>query len=74
MGRKIRPTLSGGRAVTGPAAEIWTGASINVGEVYASPARDIVDKPRRTPGFGHAVHNSRLIARVEEAARTGVWQ
>ncbi|GAA0939901.1 Gfo/Idh/MocA family oxidoreductase [Pseudonocardia zijingensis] len=57
---------------TGPtAAEIWNGASINVGEVYASLARDIVNGTHHTPGFGHAVHNSRLIARVEQAARTG---
>jgi hypothetical protein len=57
---------------TGPtAAEIWKGASINVGEVYASLARDIVNGTYHTPGFGHAVHNSRLIARVEQAAKTG---
>lgn len=57
---------------TGPvAAEFWTGASINVGEVYASLARDIADGTRETPGFGHALHNSRLVARVEEAARSG---
>ncbi|ANY05124.1 Gfo/Idh/MocA family protein [Pseudonocardia sp. HH130630-07] len=60
---------------TGPtAADIWTGASINVGEVYAALARDITDGTRHTPGFGHAVHNSRLVARVELAARTGVRQ
>ncbi|MBQ1025219.1 Gfo/Idh/MocA family protein [Micromonospora sp. C95] len=60
---------------TGPtAADIWTGASINVGEVYASLARDITNGTYRTPGFRHAVHNSRLIARVEEAARTGIRQ
>jgi predicted dehydrogenase len=60
---------------TGPtAAEIWKGASINVGEVYASLARDIVNGTYHTPGFGHAVHNSRLIARVEQAAKTGLRQ
>ncbi|MFF5111211.1 Gfo/Idh/MocA family protein [Streptosporangium sp. NPDC000095] len=58
---------------TGPtAAEIWTGASINVGEVYAGLARDITNGTHHTPGFQHAAHNSRLIARVERAARTGV--
>ncbi|MFD6100167.1 Gfo/Idh/MocA family protein [Nocardiopsis flavescens] len=57
---------------TGPtAAEVWDGASLNVGEVYASLARDIADGTRRTPGFARALHNSRLVARVEEAARTG---
>ncbi|TNH28696.1 hypothetical protein FHG89_14815 [Micromonospora orduensis] len=56
-----RPIASG----TGPtAAEIWTGASITVGEVYASLARDIANGAHRTPGFGHAAHNSRLMARV----------
>ncbi|GAB2869891.1 Gfo/Idh/MocA family protein [Streptomyces mayteni] len=60
---------------TGPtAAEIWTGASINVGEVYASLARDIANGTHHTPGFAHAAHNSRLIARVEQAARTGLRQ
>ncbi|WP_410583772.1 Gfo/Idh/MocA family protein [Amycolatopsis sp. lyj-108] len=60
---------------TGPtAAEIWTGASINVGEVYASLARDIANGTYHTPGFDRAVHNSRLIARVEQASRTGMRQ
>ncbi|MER7273918.1 Gfo/Idh/MocA family oxidoreductase [Dactylosporangium sp. NPDC000244] len=64
-----RPVATG----TGPtAAEIWTGASINVGEVYASLARDITNGTHHTPGFQHAAHNSRLIARVERAASTGV--
>ncbi|WP_433696832.1 Gfo/Idh/MocA family protein [Nocardiopsis sp. CA-288880] len=60
---------------TGPAAaEVWTGASVNVGEVYAALARDIGNGTYDTPGFAHAVHNSRLIARVEQAARTGLRQ
>ncbi|MCL6289129.1 hypothetical protein PV749_01960 [Streptomyces sp. ID03-2B] len=58
---------------SGPtSAKIWTGASINVGEVYASLARDIANGTHHTPGFRHAAHNSRLIDRVEQAARTGV--
>ncbi|MCM4082387.1 Gfo/Idh/MocA family protein [Paractinoplanes hotanensis] len=56
------------------AADIWAGASINVGEVYASLARDITNATYHTPGFDHAAHNSRLIARVEQAARTGIRQ
>ena len=37
---------------TGPAAaEIWTGAAINVGEVYASLARDIADGPATPLGL-----------------------
>ncbi|MFF3822587.1 Gfo/Idh/MocA family protein [Streptomyces griseus] len=60
---------------TGPAAAaIWTGAAINVGEVYASLAGDIAHGTHHTPGFSHAVHNSRLVARVEQAALTGVRQ
>ncbi|MDG4840234.1 Gfo/Idh/MocA family oxidoreductase [Micromonospora sp. WMMD967] len=66
-----RPVATG----TGPtAAEIWTGAAINVGEVYASLARDIANGTHHTSGFEHAAHNSRLIARVERAARTGTRQ
>lgn len=60
---------------TGPAAaQVWTGASVNVGEVYASLARDIGNGTYDTPGFEHAVHNSRLVAQVERAARTGLRQ
>lgn len=62
------PVASG----VGPtAAEFWEGASINVGEVYASLARDIEQNTFFTPGFEHALHNSRLVARVDEAARSG---
>jgi predicted dehydrogenase len=60
---------------SGPtAAEIWNGASINVGEVYASLARDLAEGTWQTPGFDHALHNSRLVATVEQAARTGQRQ
>ncbi|GGX02670.1 oxidoreductase [Pigmentiphaga litoralis] len=52
----------------------WAGAAINVGEVYASLARDIVSGTYATPGFEHAVHNSRLVAAVERAALTGERQ
>ncbi|MDQ0644346.1 Gfo/Idh/MocA family protein [Microbacterium murale] len=62
------PVASG----VGPtAAEFWEGASINVGEVYASLARDIDQNTFLTPGFEHALHNSRLVARVDGAARSG---
>ncbi|XEY16313.1 Gfo/Idh/MocA family oxidoreductase [Azospirillum sp. HJ39] len=65
------PVASG----VGPAAaDFWVGAAINVGEVYASLARDLAAGTHRTPGFGHAVHNSRLVAAVERAARTGERQ
>ena len=56
------------------AAEFWSGAAINVGEVYASLARDLTNGTYTTPGFDHARHNSRLIAAVELAARTGERQ
>ncbi|MFI6426403.1 hypothetical protein [Promicromonospora sp. NPDC050880] len=42
--------------------------------MYASLARDITDGTHHTPGFAHAAHNSRLVARVEQAARAGVRQ
>lgn len=56
------------------AAEFWSGASINVGEVYASLARDLLAGTYLTPGFAHALHNSRLVAAVERAAVTGQRQ
>ena len=56
------------------AADFWKGAAINVGEVYGSLARDVAAGTFNTPGFAHAVHNSRLIAAVERAARTGERQ
>lgn len=69
--RPDAPVASG----VGPtAAEFWAGAVINVGEVYASLARDIVNGTRATPGFAHALHNSRLIAALERAARSGERQ
>ncbi len=65
------PVASG----VGPtAAEFWRGAAVNVGELYASLARDIVAGTHLTPGFTHAAHNSRLIAAVERSARTGLRQ
>ena len=60
---------------TGPtAADIWNGAAINVGEVYASLGRDLLAGTHATPGFAHALHNSRLVAAIEQAARTGQRQ
>jgi predicted dehydrogenase len=65
------PVASG----VGPtAADFWAGAAINVGEVYASLARDIAGGAYATPGFAHALHNSRLLAAVERAARSGERQ
>lgn len=56
------------------AADFWKGAAINVGEVYASLARDLAAGTYETPGFTHALHNSRLVAAVERAALTGQRQ
>ncbi|KAA0972009.1 Gfo/Idh/MocA family oxidoreductase [Aureimonas fodinaquatilis] len=56
------------------AADFWKGAAINVSEVYASLARDLAAGTYETPGFAHALHNSRLVAAVERAAQTGVRQ
>ncbi|MBB1250543.1 Gfo/Idh/MocA family protein [Rhizobium sp. G21] len=65
------PVASG----VGPtAADFWAGASINVGEVYASLGRDLAEDTRLTPGFAHALHNSRLVAAIEKAAETGQRQ
>jgi predicted dehydrogenase len=50
------------------------GAAINVGEVYAHLVRDVRAGTYRTPGFGHAVHNARLIETVRRAANRGERQ
>lgn len=65
------PVASG----VGPtAADFWAGAAINVGEVYASLAGDLAAGTFNTPGFDHALHNSRLVAAIERAAATGERQ
>lgn len=56
------------------AADFWKGAAINVGEVYASLARDLAMGSFETASFLHAAHNSRLIAAIERAAVTGQRQ
>ena len=47
------------------------GAAINVGELYASLANDMREGSHLTPGFEHALHNSRLVAAVGRAADSG---
>jgi predicted dehydrogenase len=50
------------------------GAAINVGEVYAHLARDLMEGSDTTPGFDHALHNARLIEVVARAADRGMRQ
>src|SRR5579859_7608099 len=50
------------------------GPAINVAEVYAHLVRDIQSGTYSTPGFGHALHNARLIAAVRSAAKRGERQ
>jgi hypothetical protein len=50
------------------------GAAINVGEVYAHLARDLITGNCTTPGFDHALHNARLIEAVARAADRGMRQ
>jgi predicted dehydrogenase len=50
------------------------GAAINVGEVYAHLARDLMEGSHTTPGFDHALHNARLIEAVARAADRGMRQ
>jgi predicted dehydrogenase len=52
----------------------FMGAAINVGEVYAHLARDVQTGTYSTPGFDHALHNSRLIEAVRHAAERGERQ
>lgn len=61
-------------AVNASAPSVWAGAAINVGEVYDSLARDMAEHTFNTPGFVHALHNSRLVAAVERAAQSGERQ
>ena len=48
--------------------------AINLAEVYAHLLRDIHSNTYTTPGFEHALHNSRLIAAVTRAAARGERQ
>jgi hypothetical protein len=50
------------------------GSAINVAEVYAHLARDLIKGSYTTPGFDHALHNARLIAAVARAADRGTRQ
>ena len=43
-------------------------SAINVAEIYASLARDLREGTHETPGFEHALHNSRLMSAVRHAA------
>jgi hypothetical protein len=52
----------------------FMGAAINVGEVYAHLIRDLRASTYMTPGFRHALHNSRLIEAVKRAAEHGERQ
>ena len=52
----------------------FIGAVINVGEVYAHLVRDVRAGTYTTPGFGHALHNARLIEAVRSAAERGERQ
>ncbi len=56
-----RPAVTGG----------LLGAALNVGEVYASLARDIEAGTHHTPGFDRASDNQRLTAAVARAAQSG---
>ena len=49
-------------------------AALNVGEMYASLARDIVAGTHHTPDFVHALHNTRLMDAVARASRSGQRQ
>jgi hypothetical protein len=50
------------------------GAAINLGEVYDHLVRDLHVGTYSTPGFEHALHNSRLIEAVRHAGERGVRQ
>jgi predicted dehydrogenase len=52
----------------------FMGAAINVGEVYDHLVRDLHAGTYGTPGFEHALHNTRLIEAVRRAGERGVRQ
>ena len=52
----------------------FTGAAINVGEVYSHLVRDLHAGTYSTPGFQHALHNARLMEAVRRAAERGERQ
>ncbi len=52
----------------------FMGAAINVGGVYEHLVRDLHAGTYSTPGFQHALHNSRLIEAVSRASERGVRQ
>jgi predicted dehydrogenase len=52
----------------------FMGAAINVGEVYDHLVRDLHAGTYSTPGFEHALHNTRLIEAVRRAGERGVRQ
>jgi predicted dehydrogenase len=68
-------TLTSSAEFDTPDAPVVTGglqnAALNVGEVYASIVRDIEDGSHSAPDFGHALHNSRLMAAVRQAGEGG---
>jgi predicted dehydrogenase len=52
----------------------FMGAAINVGGVYDQLVRDLHAGTYSTPGFEHALHNTRLIEAVRRAGERGVRQ
>lgn len=52
----------------------FMGAAINVAEVYVQLVRDLREGTYTTPGFDHALHNSRLIEALRHSAERGERQ
>jgi predicted dehydrogenase len=52
----------------------FMGTAINVGEVYSHLVRDLREGTYTTPGFGHALHNARLIDAISRVAKRGERQ
>ena len=59
-----KPAVSGG----------FMGAAVNVGEVYTHLVRDLHAGTYNTPGFEHALHNTRLMESVRRAGERGERQ
>ncbi len=72
--------LEGGRADQASVSRIAvhagdaTGFGVNILREYAALARDIREGTRLVPDFAYAVRRHRLLAAIQEAARSGVTQ
>jgi predicted dehydrogenase len=71
---KLTSSITFDEPVPAAVPDSFMAASINVGQVYAQLVRDLHAGTYKTPGFQHALHNTRLIEAVRRAAELGQRQ